>query len=101
MLETFLIALYMIVPIGVMWLSKHYAWIDKIGAVTVCYLIGIGVGNIPGMLVPEMFASVFMGAAILLSIPLLLFSADFNVWRKMGLRLTLSFLLACLRSQLP
>jgi uncharacterized membrane protein len=56
-----------------------------------CYTAGIIAGNLPGVHVPEETVAYPMYALVLLSIPLLLFSSDFSVWRKMGVRLALSF----------
>jgi uncharacterized membrane protein len=74
------------------WAAKHYRWIDRIGVVTCCYLAGIIFGNLPAVHVPEKeVRDIFLGPLVALSIPLLLFSSDFGIWRKMGKRLLLSF----------
>ena len=88
---TLLLLFYFTVPIVFLWAAKHIAWIEKVGVVTLCYITGIIMGNIPGVTIPEAFGTEFMGVVVALSIPLLLFSSDFAVWRKLGPVLLLSF----------
>ncbi len=79
------------VPMVLQFLAKHYPWVDKVGVVTLCYIAGIIFGNLPGVQVPEKEGTTISGVVISLCIPLLLFSSDFKVWRKLGKRLLLSF----------
>ena len=92
MMIALLFLFYFGVPAILLWAAKRMTWIDKVGAVTLCYIIGIIVGNIPGVHVSEEYATPLMSVAVMLAIPLLLFSSDFTVWRKMGPTLTMSFL---------
>jgi uncharacterized membrane protein len=91
MMIALLFLFYFSIPLALQWAGARFAWIEKVGVVTLCYIAGILVGNLPGYQVPEAAATPLMQVAVLLSIPLLLFSSDFGVWRRMGTVLTLSF----------
>ena len=49
MIYILLTLLFCVIPAGVIWLCRRYAWLDKIGPIMVLYAIGIVVGNLPGM----------------------------------------------------
>lgn len=76
-----LIAFYLLFPALVIWLCYRFPLINKIGAVIVCYLVGITLGNI-GLLPPGAFAvqQSVSEAAVALAMPLLLFSMDVRRW---------------------
>jgi uncharacterized membrane protein len=89
---TLLLLFYFAVPIIWQWAATRAAWIDKVGVVTLCYITGILFGNLPGIVIPEVFGETFMSVVVGLSIPLLLFSSDYRVWRKLGPALSVAFL---------
>ncbi|MDX1478436.1 MAG: DUF819 family protein [Saprospiraceae bacterium] len=79
-----LLILYFAAPLVLQALARRVSLIDKIGVVTVCYAVGLIVGNIPGVHVPEQLTTRLIEVVVPLSIPLLLFSSDFKVFRSVG-----------------
>lgn len=72
-------------PAAVIWLCYRFSFLNKIGAVIICYIVGITLGNTG--VIPE--AAVKMPqdlseAAVALAIPLLLFSMDVRRWLKIA-----------------
>jgi uncharacterized membrane protein len=92
---TALIAFYILFPVLVIYLCRKYSFIDKIGAVIICYAVGILIGN-TGIL-PEGSAKtldLIMTIAIPLSLPLLLFSIDIKKWSRLAGKTLFSMFLA-------
>jgi len=90
-----LVALYLLFPALVIYLCARYPAVDKVGAVVICYVAGIILGNV-GVL-PESATEVqdsFTEIAVALSLPLLLFSMDVRRWVKVAGKAMLSLLLA-------
>ena len=90
-----LIALYVLFPALVLYLCARYPAVDKVGAVVICYLGGILLGNV-GVL-PEGASAVQEGlteVCVALSLPLLLFSMDVRRWIRVAGKALLSLLLA-------
>jgi uncharacterized membrane protein len=80
-----LIILFIITPIIVLYLEGRFAILKKIGAVLICYALGLIVGNI-GVL-PEgadKYQNLLTEITIPLSLPLILFSIDVKSWSKMA-----------------
>ena len=94
MLGTIALSLfYVLFPVLVLWLSeKRLAFVDKIGAVVVCYAAGIILGNV-GIL-PHNAASVQDIAttiAVPLALPLMFFALDVGAWVRTSGRALLAF----------
>ncbi len=74
---------YLVFPIVIIWVCMHVKWIDKIGAVFVCYFAGALVGN--SHLMPQDAAGlqdIISSVCVALALPLLLFSMDVRAWIK-------------------
>jgi uncharacterized membrane protein len=74
-----LVAFYLVVPAGVLWLCRRVAWLGKIGPILVLYAVGLVAGNLPVM--PQGAARVqelVTSAMIPLAIPMLLFCCTFR-----------------------
>jgi uncharacterized membrane protein len=80
-----LIILFIITPILVIYLEGKYAILKKIGAVLICYGIGLVVGNM-GVLPTgaEKYQNLITEITIPLALPLILFSMDVKKWLKMA-----------------
>lgn len=75
-----LIAGFCIIPAGILWLCRRFAWLGKIGPVLILYFIGIIIGNIG--LMPEQMPAVqeiLSNAMIPLAIPLMLYGCTFKM----------------------
>jgi uncharacterized membrane protein len=94
MITVFLVLFFILFPILVIYLCNKYSFIDKIGAVVVCYIAGALVGNI-GIL-PAGFDKVqgpMMLINICLALPLMFFSLDIKRWSRLAGKSLLSFTL--------
>ncbi len=69
-----------------------------VGTVVLAYAAGILFGNAPGVQVDTNFGQQLAGGAVLLAVPLLLFTADVRAWLKLARPLLVSFALACVAS---
>ncbi len=94
MLITILLALfYLLFPALVIFLeSRKVGFVDRIGAVVVCYAAGLILGNI-GVLPREAKAiqDAITSVAIPLALPLMFFSLDISGWKRTGGKALLSF----------
>jgi len=70
-------------PLLVLHLEKSARIIRWISPIIVCYLIGIGVGNIPWFSLNKGMLIATCGLSVLIAIPLLLFSAHFFTMLKL------------------
>jgi uncharacterized membrane protein len=80
-----LIISFIIIPIIVVYLEGRVAILKKIGAVLICYALGLIVGNID--VLPEgadKYQNLLTEITIPLSLPLILFSIDVKSWSKMA-----------------
>ena len=80
-------------PLLIMWAegkSKVVRWISPI---IVCYIVGIVIGNIPGLSLNGEVLEATTGISVILAIPLLLFSANLPVLLKQVRPALFSFLL--------
>ncbi|WP_204114876.1 DUF819 family protein [Shimia biformata] len=87
--------LFLIIPAGILWLCAHVAAARAIGAIVLCYVVGIVIG-LSGM-IPESadaMRNAVMEASLGLALPLLLFSVDVKAWRDVARRAMLSMGLA-------
>ena len=93
MINALWLTIYLLFPALVLLLCIKFTIARKIGAVLLCYLSGILIGNI-GIL-PESFTAnfgIFSEAAVALSLPLLLFSINIRKWFSMAGKALLSML---------
>ncbi len=90
-----LIAFYLLFPALVIWLGeRRLAFVDKVGAIIVCYAVGLVLGNL--RLIPASAAGLqdtLSSVMVPLALPLMFFSLDMGRWRRTGGRALLSFLL--------
>ena len=80
-----LIILFVITPVVVIYLEGKFSILKKIGAVLICYGVGLIVGNM-GVLPDgaEKYQNILTDITIPLSLPLILFSVDVRSWFKMA-----------------
>lgn len=87
-----LILFYLFFPVVAIYLARKNALCNKLGAVVICYIFGIVIGNI-GVL-PDNLAPVqnpLMLVAISLALPLMFFSIDVRRWSRLAGKSLLSF----------
>lgn len=92
-----IVLIYLLFPAILLALSNKYAMINKIGVVVFCYVGGLIIGNVG--IIPSAMDSLqgdFMGVAILLGIPLVLFSENVLKWVKMAKYTFISLMLGIL-----
>lgn len=86
-----MIALYVLIPVGIIECFKRWGWMRKIGTVVAAYAIGIlfaltGLVHFePGTAAALSFGkwqSMLMSVTVPLAIPLMLFNCDFKLWTK-------------------
>jgi len=81
-------------PAMIQWSERKSRIVRWVSAIVICYLSGIVLANVPGI---DLNRSVLSGAAeisVCLSIPLLLFTANFIKWLKHARPALLSFFLS-------
>ena len=85
---------YFLFPVLVIYLDKKFSIVNKIGAVIICYGVGLLIGNI-GILPKGIsgFQEELYSYVVLLAIPLLLFSLDIRKWIGMAGKTFLSLIL--------
>ena len=85
---------YFLFPVLVIYLDKKFSIVNKIGAVVICYGVGLLIGNI-GILPKGIsgFQEDLYSYVVLLAIPLLLFSLDIRKWIGMAGKTFLSLIL--------
>ncbi|MDD5447703.1 MAG: DUF819 family protein [Actinomycetota bacterium] len=90
-----LIVFYLLFPALVIYLCYRFPVINKVGAVIICYLVGMLVGNF-FTFSPEIakMQNTLTSAAVALALPLLLFSMDVKAWFHLAGKATLCMLLA-------
>ncbi|MBI9086054.1 MAG: DUF819 family protein [Desulfobacterales bacterium] len=89
-----IILFYVLFPVLVIYLCQRYPAADKIGAVIICYGVGILLGNC-GVLPPVAGKALdgITTVTIPLALPLLLFSLDVRNWLRMAGKTMISLLL--------
>lgn len=80
----FEIALYLLFPTLALWLARRFAIVRTVGAVTVCYIAGMGLANQPVWKLDGQATEAVAGVAIALAIPLMLFSLNIFRWARMA-----------------
>ena len=73
-----LIAMFCIVPAGVLWLCRKYPICDKIGPVMLLYAIGLVIANIPMPAEIKTLQGIIPTIMIPLAIPMMLFGCTFK-----------------------
>ena len=87
-----LIPFYLFFPVVAIYLAGKYSLCHKLGAVVICYIAGIVIGNIgvlPANLAPVQ--NPLMLVAISLALPLMFFSIDVRRWSRLAGKSLLSF----------
>ncbi len=87
-----LLSLCFLIPPALGRLSKRFAIVESIGVVTLCYILGLVLGNVPVLEVHEGMTMRVLEIIVPLSIPLLLFGSDLQVFRKRGGTMLKAFL---------
>ncbi len=78
-----MIGLFILLPVAVIYFEGRYSIVKKIGAVLICYAIGLLIGNL-GML-PDgaaKYQDMLTTITIPLALPLILFSIDVKSWLR-------------------
>ena len=96
--------LFILFPALLVFLCNKFKALDKVGIVLLCYICGMIIGNIPGLLPQSFITSPADGESVLELIqsiticvarPLVLFSLNLREWFKMAKKGMLCMLLAC------
>lgn len=82
-------------PAAAIWASDRFRAAKFLGPVTLCYVAGVLVANLPGVRLAEGASLRVSEVAVPLAIPLLLFSTDVRQWPRLARSLLTSFALAC------
>lgn len=85
-------AFFVLFPVLVIYLCQKLPVLNKLGAVIICYVVGILIGNIS--ILPENIFGVqdtLMTLVIPLAIPLIFFSVDIKRWSRLAGKSLLSF----------
>jgi uncharacterized membrane protein len=80
-----MVAFYVLFPALVIYLCQRYAFVDKIGAVIICYIGGIVIGNLH-LLPPDSFKvlDALTTVTIPIALPLLLYSMNIRRWFRLA-----------------
>jgi len=83
---------FLLFPVLVIYLCQKLPVLNKLGAVIICYAVGILIGNI-GILPENIFGiqDTLMTLVIPLAIPLIFFSVDIKRWSRLAGKSLLSF----------
>ena len=73
-----LVAIFCLIPAGVLWLCRKYSWLDKIGPVMILYVIGLVFANIPMPEEIKTLQGIIPTIMIPLAIPMMLFGCTFK-----------------------
>lgn len=87
--------LFILVPAGLLWLVHRQRWAQRLGIIVMCYLAGLLSGNLG--LIPPGARPVQEGLtelAVVLALPMLLFTLDVRQWSTVAGRALLSMLFA-------
>ena len=88
-----LIILFVLTPILVIYLEGRFSLLKKVGAVLICYGVGLVVGNMD--ILPQgadKYQNLLTEITIPLSLPLILFSIDVRSWFKMARKALLALI---------
>jgi len=86
---------FVLFPVLVIYLCQKFPVINKLGAVIICYAVGIIIGNI-GVLPENIYGTqdTLMSLVIPIAIPLIFFSVDIKRWSRLAGKSLLSFTFA-------
>jgi uncharacterized membrane protein len=87
-------------PAVAIWAGERFKAARFLGPVTLCYLAGVVVANLPGLRLASETSLRVSEVAVPLAIPLLLFSTDVRQWPRLARPLLISFVLACVAAVL-
>ncbi|PKL35591.1 MAG: hypothetical protein CVV44_18845 [Spirochaetae bacterium HGW-Spirochaetae-1] len=92
MIKISMIAFFILFPALVMYLCDRYAFLDKLGAVVICYIAGGIIGN-TGILPGDFFKiqDTFLTLTIPVALPLLFFSLNIRGWFRLAGKTMISF----------
>jgi uncharacterized membrane protein len=85
-------------PAAAIWAGERFRAAKFLGPVTLCYVAGVVVANLPGLRLAEGASMRVSEVTVPLAIPLLLFSTDVRQWPRLARPLLTSFALACVAS---
>lgn len=91
-----LIVFLLFTPFLVMWAEKRARLVRWISPIVICYLVGILIGNIPGIILNRDVQEIAYMISVVLAIPLLLFSANLPLFFKQVRPALFSFFLGIL-----
>ena len=78
LLVTFLLSF----PLFILWAEGKSRVVRGISPIIICYLVGIAMGNVPGLFLNGEVLTIASGISVFLAIPLLLFSANLLILVK-------------------
>jgi len=80
-----LVIFFILTPFLILFLEKHFILVKKVGAVLICYGLGLIIGNL-GILPEgsEKYQELLMNLTIPIALPLILFSLNVRSWLKMA-----------------
>jgi len=80
-----LVIFFILAPFLILFLEKHFILVRKVGAVLICYGLGLIIGNL-GILPEgsEKYQELLMNITIPIALPLILFSLNVRRWLKMA-----------------
>jgi len=83
---------FLLFPVLVIYLCRRFPPLNRLGAVVLCYIVGVIIGNI--RILPENIFNIqdtFMTLTIPIAIPLIFFSVDIKRWSRLAGKSLLSF----------
>jgi len=89
------VLILLVLPAALLWLIERQRWAKKIGAIILCYIMGLILGN-TGLL-PDSAAAVkvaLINVSIALALPMLLFTLNIREWSSMAGKAMLSLIFA-------
>lgn len=95
MIDAFHAVFCLVTPAVAIWASERFKAAKVIGPVVLAYAAGIVLANVPGLHLSEELGTGVAGGAVLLAVPLLLFSTELKKWVSLARGLLISFACAC------
>jgi uncharacterized membrane protein len=87
--------LFLLLPAALLWLIERHLWAQKLGAIILCYTVGLILGNTG--LIPASVGGVqttLSDVSIALALPMLLFTLNIKEWSSMAGKAMLSLVFA-------
>jgi uncharacterized membrane protein len=87
--------LFLLLPAALLWLIEKQSWAQKLGAIVLCYVAGLILGN-TGMIPSSIMGvqTTLSEVTIALALPMLLFTLNIKDWSKMAGKAMISLVLA-------